>query len=167
MKNFTLMTMLCLVALLSKAQKSALTPTTFSLKDKFLIASVLDFDRNENTLEDKDKTRTVRFENMIVDKDSTYDDVEIPASFLGGQEGLRKFISQNIIRPKNSKSKTVLVKFMVERYGEISKVYVLASGLDPILSAEAIKVVKKMGAWNPAKIQGIDVASFYVLPIKF
>jgi hypothetical protein len=35
------------------------------------------------------------------------------------------------------------------------------------LSAEAIKVVKKMGSWNPAKIQGIEVASYYVLPIKF
>lgn len=167
MKNFTLMTMLCLVVLSGKAQKSALTPTTFSLKDKALIASVLDFDRDENTLEDKDKTRAIHFKNMIVDRDSTYDDVEIPASFSGGQEGLKKFIGQNIIRPKNSKSKTVLVRFMVERYGEISKVHVLASSSDPTLSAEAIKVVKKMGAWNPAKIQGIDVASFYVLPIKF
>ena len=159
--------MLCLVALLSKAQKSALTPTTFSLKDKFLIASVLGFDRNENVLEDKDKTRAVRFKNMIVDKDSTYDDVEIPASFSGGQESLKKFIGQNIIRPKNSKGKTVLVRFMVERYGEISKVHVLASDSDPMLNTEAIKVVNKMGAWNPAKIQGIEVASFYVLPIKF
>ena len=167
MKNFTLMTMLCLIALSGKAQKSVLTPTTFSLKDKFLIASVLDFDRDENTLEDKDKTRAIYFKNMIVDKDSTYDDVETPASYSGGQEGLKKFIGQNIVRPKNSKGETVLVRFMVERYGEISKIHVLASDSDPMLNIEAIKVVKKTGAWNPAKIQGIEVASFYVLPIKF
>ena len=167
MKNFTLMTMLCLTALSGKAQKSALTPTTFSIKEKALIASVLNFDRIENTFEDKDKFRAIRFKNMTVDRDSTYYDVEMPASFQDGQQGLKKFIDQKIIRPKNSKGETVLVRFMVERYGEISKIHVLASGSDHMLSSEAIKVVKKMGSWNPAKIQGVDVASYFVLPIKF
>jgi TonB family protein len=167
MKNFTFSAVLLFVAFMSQAQKSALTPTTFSAKDKALIASVLDFDNNETVLEDKDKARAMRFKNMTVDRDSTYYDVETPASFPDGQEGLKKFIGQNIGRPKNSKGETVLVRFMVERYGEISKVHVLASPADPMLSAEAIKVVKKMGSWNPAKIQGIEVASYYVLPIKF
>jgi Gram-negative bacterial TonB protein C-terminal len=169
MKNFTLMTMLCLLAFTSKAQKSALTPTTFSAKDKALIASVLDIDRDESNLEDKDKARAMRFKNMTVDRDSTYYDVETPASFPDGQDGLKKFIGQNIVRPKNSKGETVLVRFMVERYGEISKVHVIAgpANSDAALSAEAMKVVKKMGSWNPAKIQGIEVASYYVLPIKF
>lgn len=167
MKNFTFSTMLLFIAFMSQAQKSALIPTTFSSKDKALIAKVLDFENSETFLEDKDKVRAMRFKNMTVDRDSTYYDVEIPASFPDGQEGLRKFIGQNIVRPKNSRGETVLIRFMVERYGEISKVHVLASPADPILSAEAIKVVKKMGSWNPAKIQGIEVASYYVLPIKF
>ena len=167
MKNLIFSTVLSLIAFMSQAQKSALTPTTFSVKDKALIANILDFGSNETVLEDKDKVRALRFKSMTVDRDSTYYDVEIPASFPDGQEGLRKFIGQNIVRPKNSKDETVLIRFMVERYGEISKVHVLASLADPLLSAEAIKVVKKMGSWNPAKIQGIEVASYYVLPIKF
>ena len=167
MKNFTFLLVLSLIAFMSQGQKSILTPTNFSAKDKALIISVLDFDNNEIAFEDKDKARALRFKNMTVDRDSTYYDVEIPASFPDGQDGLRKFIGQNIIRPKNSKGETVLVRFMVERYGEISKVHVLASPAEPMLSAEAIKVVKKMGSWNPAKIQGIEVASYYVLPIKF
>ncbi len=169
MKNFIILVVLFFVATSVQAQKSALNPTTFSAKDKALIASVLDMDRDENSLEDKDKARAMRFKNMTVDRDSTYYDVEIPATFPDGQDGLRKFISQNIVRPKNSKGETVLVRFMVERYGEISKVHVLAgpANADASLSAEAIKVVKKMGSWNPAKIQGIEVASYYVLPVKF
>lgn len=167
MKNFTFSTVLLFLAFMSQAQKSVLTPTNFSVKDKTLIASVLDFDNNEIVAEDKDKARAMRFKNMTVDRDSTYYDVETPASFPDGQERLRVFIGQNIVRPKNSKGETVLIRFMVERYGEISKVHVLASPADPVLSAEAIKVVKKMGSWNPAKIQGIEVASYYVLPIKF
>jgi len=167
MKNFINSIVLLLVAFMSQAQKSALTPATFSAKDRNLITSVLNLCSNENVLGDKDKARAMRFKNMTVDRDSTYYDVELLASFPDGQEGLKKFIGQNIVRPKNSKGETVLVRFMVERYGEISKVHVLASPADPILSAEAIKVVKKMGSWNPAKIQGIEVASYYVLPIKF
>ena len=167
MKNFTFSTVLLFLAFMSQAQKSVLTPTNFSVKDKTLIASVLDFDNNEIVAEDKDKARAMRFKNMTVDRDSTYYDVETPASFPDGQEKLRMFIGKNIVRPKNSKGEAVLIRFMVERYGEISKVHVLASPADPVLSAEAIKVVKKMGSWNPAKIQGIEVASYYVLPIKF
>ena len=167
MKNFTFSTVLLFLAFMSQAQKSVLTPTNFSVKDKTLIASVLDFDNSGIVVEDKDKDRAMRFKNMTVDRDSTYYDVETPASFPDGQEKLRMFIGKNIVRPKNSKGETVLIRFMVERYGEISKVHVLASPADPVLSAEAIKVVKKMGSWNPAKIQGIEVASYYVLPIKF
>ena len=167
MKNLTFSTVLLLIAFVSQAQKSVLTPTTLSAKGKTLIASILDFESSEILLEDMDKVRALRFKNMTVDRDSIYYDVEVPASFPDGQEELRKFIGQNIVRPKNSKGETVLIRFMVERYGEISKVHVLASPADPMLSAEAIKVVKKMGSWNPAKIQGIEVASYYVLPIKF
>lgn len=168
MRNFTFLMLLTLVAFRGTAQKSALMPTTFSAKDKMLIASVLEID---NVLEDKDKARAARFKSMTVDRDSTYYDVEMPASFPDGQDGLKRFLGQNLARPKGSKGETVLVRFMIERYGEISKVHILASPSDSQmsaqLSAEAIKVVKKMGSWNPAKIQGIEVASYYVLPVKF
>ena len=170
MKNFTFLMFLALGTFTGKAQKSALMPTTFSASDKKLIASVLELE-NDNFLEDKDKARAARFKNMTVDRDSTYYDVELPATFPDGQEGLKRFVGQNLVRPKGSKGETVLVRFMVERYGEISKVHILASPSDSQLSAqlsaEAIKVIKKMGSWNPAKIQGIEVASYYVLPVKF
>ncbi len=170
MKNFTFLMLFTLIAFAGTAQKSALIPTTFSAKDKMLIASVLEIE-NDNVLEDKDKARAARFKNMTVDRDSTYYDVELPATFPDGQESLKRFLAQNLGRPKGSKGETVLIRFMVERYGEISKVHVLASPSDSQLSAqlsaEAIKVVKKMGSWNPAKIQGIEVASYYVLPVKF
>ena len=168
MRNFTFLMLLTLVTFRGTAQKSALMPTTFSAEDKMLIASVLEIG---NVFEDKDKARAARFQNMIVDKDSTYYDVEIFASFPDGQDGLKRFLGQNLGRPKGSKGETVLVRFRIERYGEISKVHILASPSDSQmsaqLSAEAIKVVKKMGSWNPAKIQGIEVASYYVLPVKF
>ena len=59
------------------------------------------------------------------------------------------------------------MKFLVERYGEISKVHIVESNGDTQISAEAIRVVRKMNAWNPAKIRGVEVASYYVLPVRF
>jgi outer membrane biosynthesis protein TonB len=45
------------------------------------------------------------------------------------------------------------VKFLVERYGEISKVHIVESNGDPQISAEAIRVVKNE-SWNPVKLEG-------------
>jgi hypothetical protein len=169
MKNAVMLCLMILSSTMLKAQKSVLIPTSFSEKDRVMIASVLDLGESSLSMEDKDKNKMNRFKNMVVDRDSIYYDVENVATFPDGSDGLKKFISQNLVRPKNSKGETVLIRFLVERYGEISKVHVVANDLDlsPQLSAEAIKVVKKMGTWNPARIQGIEVASYYVLPIKF
>lgn len=115
-------------------------------------------------MEDEDKARAARFKNMTVDRDSTYFEVELPATFPNGQESLKRFLTQNLGRPKGSKGETVLIRFMVERYGEIIKVHVLASPSDSQLSTqlntEAIKVVKKMSSWNPTKIQGSFLLRF-------
>lgn len=169
MKNTVILLLIILSGTMVKAQKSVLIPSSFSEKDRIMIANVLELGESSLSFEDKDKNKANRFKNMVVDRDSIYYDVENIASFPDGHDGLRKFLSQNLVRPKNSKGETVLIRFLVERYGEISKVHVVANDLDadPQLSAEAIKVVKKMGTWNPAKIQGIEVASYYVLPIKF
>jgi TonB family protein len=164
MKTLTLIVMLFLV-LSSKAQNKSTLPTIFSLKNKALIAQILTIEKEFGLT--KENVVINRFKNGSVDRDSTYYDVEIPAFFSAVPEDLSNFINQNLIRPRISKGEVVLVKFVVERYGELNKIHVLSSSSDSLLSAEAIKVVRKMGAWNPAKIQGVEVASYYVLPIKF
>ncbi|MBB6004878.1 energy transducer TonB [Arcicella rosea] len=164
MKNFTLFGLVLLLGINAKAQKSTISTNSFSEKDKNLIASVLEI---QSPVSKKDKERSSYFKNITLDLDSTYYDVETPAMFSEGQDGLNKFICQNLVRPNESKGETVLVRFKVERFGEISKIHVLDNGTSPKSSAEAINLVKKMKTWIPAKIQGIPVASFYVLPIKF
>lgn len=164
MKNFTLFGFILLLGLNVKAQKSTIQTSSFSDKDKYLIASVLEV---QSTTSKKEKLKSDFFKNMTLDLDSTYYDVETPAMFSGGQDELNKFIIQNLVRPTEVKGETVLVRFKVERFGEISKIHVLDYGTSPKLSAAAINLVKKMKTWIPAKIQGIPVASFYVLPIKF
>lgn len=164
MKNFTLFGFVLLLGMNAKAQKSTITTASFSEKDKNLIASVLE---TQTTASNKDRSKESFFKNMTIDLDSTYYDVEVPARFSEAQEELTNFISQHLVRPIESKGETVLVRFKVERFGGISKIHVLDNGISPKIGVEAIRLVKKMGTWLPAKIQGIPVASFYVLPIKF
>ncbi|WP_044172482.1 energy transducer TonB [Flectobacillus major] len=144
-----------------KAQKSILITSTFKPADKSQIEKTLGLGRSKTELFSKSR------EMVVIDRDSIYTDVDEVASFQGGNENMKRFIAQNLVRPKGSKGETVLVKFLIERYGEINKVHIVESSGNPLVSAEAIRVIKKMGAWNPAKVNGVEVASFYVLPISF
>ncbi|MDR6564168.1 MULTISPECIES: hypothetical protein [unclassified Arcicella] len=166
MKTFTLLGLVLLLGINSaQAQKSTISSAPFSEKDKNLIASVLE--THVSLANKKDRDNRSYFENMTLDLDSTYYEVETLAKFSEKNDELNKFISQNLVRPSDYKGETVLVRFKVERFGEISKIHVLDTGISPTLSAEVIKLVKKMHNWIPAQIHGISVASFYVLPIKF
>ena len=73
-----------------------------------------------------------------------------------------------MIKPKiMTKNSKVVVRFTVERYGEVSKVHVIEGAENTDLSAEAIKVVRLMTYWIPAKIQGTDVASLNTISIGY
>jgi protein TonB len=85
----------------------------------------------------------------------------------GGMEALNKYLSQNLHYPKTaSKSGTVYVNFTVEKDGTITNVVVL-KGVEPILDNEALRLIRMMPAWIPAKMYDKAIVSNYVLPIKF
>lgn len=96
--------------------------------------------------------------------------VEQRAEFPGGEEALNKWRSSNIRYPQsaidNGISGRVVVRFVVEKDGSVSNVTVL-KGVDKDLDAEAIRVVKRMPKWTPAKNNGHPVRSYFTLPVLF
>ena len=60
----------------------------------------------------------------------------------------------------------VVVKFIVEKDGSISNVEVNRS-VDPDLDNEAMRVIKNMPKWNPAKQNGTEVRAYYYVPVAF
>ena len=96
--------------------------------------------------------------------------VEEMPSFPGGDEALTKFLSENIVYPKQARKSNiegrVMVGFIVEPDGEITNVKVFRS-IDPILDKEAIRVIKMMPKWNPGKQRGKAVRVQYQIPITF
>lgn len=99
-----------------------------------------------------------------------YAAVEQNAVFPGGDAALVKWIAENISYPQNAYMNSiqgrVLVKFVIETDGSISNVSVVR-GVDPELDAEAIRVVKKMPKWTPAKNSSVPVRSYFTLPVTF
>jgi hypothetical protein len=107
--------------------------------------------------------------------------VSEPAEPLYGYDSLYKFIQENLRLPEvvelskkqkkfnnNAKpiSAQVFVEFVIEIDGSISNVRVLV-GANPTYDEEAIRVIKMLPNWKPAKHNGKLVRSFYSLPVRF
>lgn len=96
--------------------------------------------------------------------------VENAPEFLGGQEGLMKFLSENtrypVIAIDHGIQGRVIVRFVVTKTGKVSNVEVMR-GVDPSLDREAVRVVEAMPAWKPGTQKGEAVNVYYTLPIVF
>lgn len=99
-----------------------------------------------------------------------YVKVEKKAEFTGGKVALIDFLRKNVSYPVEAMSNgiqgTVIVAFIVNKDGSIGDVEVVRS-IDPLLDAEAVRVVKAMPNWAPARNQDKPVRSKFRLPISF
>jgi protein TonB len=129
----------------------------------------------------KDETPTVTDLNNgkdIVEQKKEDDDthyfekVEIEASFPGGFAQWKKFLEKNLRADVPSEngapagSYTVLVRFGVDREGNISDVKALTS-LGYGLEEEAVRVIMKGPKWTPGNQNGRAVNSYHTQPISF
>ena len=102
--------------------------------------------------------------------EKVYDVVETVPAFPGGEDALLKWLQGELKYPEDAAKKgdsgIVHVNFTVSRDGTIRDVHVIKSS-NPVFNEEAIRVVKKMPKWVPAKQQGKDVTARFRLPIIF
>ena len=96
--------------------------------------------------------------------------VEEAAMFPGGMEAMMKYLQENIKYPEQAKNNgvqgRVIVQFVVNKDGSISNDTVVRS-VDPMLDAEAIRVVRNMPNWTPGKQKGEAVRVRFTLPVTF
>jgi len=96
---------------------------------------------------------------------------EMP-TFLGGDQAMYDYLAKTLVYPQDAKenniSGTVIVSFVINKKGQIRDVQVERNTTDSMsLAAEAVRVVKSMTTWKPAKQKGKPVNFKYMLPIKF
>ena len=99
-----------------------------------------------------------------------FDVVEEMPQYPGGPQALFKFLSENVKYPAEAEKAgiqgRVIATFVVEKDGSISQPIVVKS-VDPLLDAEAIRVISAMPNWIPGKQNGKVVRVKYTVPLSF
>ena len=108
--------------------------------------------------------------NAQNESDEVFTDYEINPEFPGGNDALVSFLKNNLKYPtecvRDSIEGRVLVNFVVGKDSIIRDVKVIRS-VNPLLDAEACRVIRLMPKWIPGKQRGIPVRTQFNLPIKF
>ncbi|NLX65916.1 MAG: TonB family protein [Bacteroidales bacterium] len=106
----------------------------------------------------------------IVDNSEIFVVVEEQPTFPGGNAAMMRFLSDNIKYPvvaqDNGIQGRVIVNFVVEKDGRLSDFNVVRS-IDPLLDAEALRVLESMPNWTPGKQRGEAVRVRFTLPVVF
>ncbi|WP_160135909.1 energy transducer TonB [Chryseobacterium sp. c4a] len=111
------------------------------------------------------KTATV--EVKANNPNEIYKDVDQSAEYPGGMGALRKFLGENFDTSLMEGGEGTLkakLKFVVERDGTVSAVTIEEKSPNSDFNNEAIRVVKKLKKWTPAKRNGESVRSYYSVP---
>ena len=99
-----------------------------------------------------------------------YDVVEEMPQFPGGQIEMLQYLAKSLQYPevaeKAGKQGRVIATFVVEEDGSITNARVVKS-VDPLLDAEALRVINAMPKWNPGKQNGLAVRCKYTVPLTF
>ncbi len=97
-------------------------------------------------------------------------EVDEESHFVGGNDEAMKYLTDNINYPSDAAKEgiqgRVIVKFHIKKDGSPTKVKVLR-GVFPSLDEEAVRVIKEMPKWVPAKKDGKVVQQYVVFPISF
>lgn len=109
-------------------------------------------------------------DNFWQDTTIIYSRVEKKAEYIGGKEALIRDIKSNLVYPQKAKEEMmegrVFVKFIVKRDSSTCN-HEIVRGVNPDLDQAALQTVKKLGRWEPAKINGKSVNSYFMLPVTF
>lgn len=153
-------------------------------EDKLEDNTIRSTDTKEGTINDPDKVKDIKTQITAVpppppppkieekkpEPEKIFTAVEQQAQFPGGQAALMKFLNNNLKYPERAQQNDiegrVTVRFVVNADGSIEQVSI-AKGVDKDLDAEAVRVVKKMPKWQPAKNNGVTVRSYFMLPVVF
>lgn len=133
--------------------------------------NILDLDVTQDLAVDVGKFGgTYTGEEEVVEDDPVVIAEEMP-SFMGGDvNAFSRWCSQHIkyspVAIDNGSQGKVMLQFVVERDGSISRVTV-QRGVDKYLDEEAVRVVKSAPKWKPGSNRGKPVRVYVNVPITF
>ena len=102
--------------------------------------------------------------------EDTFVVVEQMPMYPGGDSELLKYIADHTQYPAeakaNNKQGRVIIRFIVDSEGKVEDATVL-KGIDPLLDAEAVRVVSELPNFIPGRQGGKAVSVYYMCPVTF
>ena len=121
------------------------------------------------TSTEKQESSTETTESRAVEGEVFQVCEEMP-EFPGGMAECMKFLGKNIKYPTQAMEKgiqgRVIVQMVVTKEGDITEAKVVR-GVDPLLDAEALRVINSMPKWKPGRQEGKAVNVKYTIPVMF
>lgn len=101
-----------------------------------------------------------------MDEETVYDMVEQSPIFPGGDSAIFQYVSDNLVLPAGTEFRgLVIAEFVIKSNGAVGQVRMKRSGGEMIDDA-VISFVKSMPRFQPGKIGGRAVSSWFTLPIS-
>ncbi|RAK66670.1 energy transducer TonB [Hymenobacter edaphi] len=95
---------------------------------------------------------------------------DVMAEPPGGMEGLMRRLAGTLRYPPKARSSgiqgRVFVQFLIDSAGQVQEP-VVVKGVHPLLDEEAVRVIRTMPRWTPARYQGRAVPLSFTLPVTF
>jgi len=106
--------------------------------------------------------------NQKFEPDHIFDVVEQMPEFPGGISALLNFIDKNITKPPlaGGLNYKVFCRMVIEKDGSVSNITVIKS-VDSGCDKEAVRVLKLLPKFIPAKYNGQNVRAYYIIPVSF
>ncbi|NTW31843.1 MAG: hypothetical protein HGB12_04330 [Bacteroidetes bacterium] len=124
----------------------------------------------QQVIEDStEKLEEPKAEVVLEEKAPVFIIVEQMPEFPGGEDSLYEFIKKNIdrkIHSPSSKSKKVLLTFVIEKDGSISNIQILM-GENKEYNGEAVRIMKIMPKWIPGRQNRFVVRTQFNLVFPF
>lgn len=102
--------------------------------------------------------------------DEVFLSVEQMPEYPGGEDALFDFIRTNVTYPVLAKERglqgIVYVAFVISKEGKVGDIKIMR-GIDPLLDAEALRVIGKMPDWKAGYQNKKPAAVQFQVPIKF
>ena len=106
-----------------------------------------------------------------VEDDAPFTVVQIESTYPGGVSAWARFLNKSFRYPEAAQSDaiqgTVVVRFIVDKDGNVSDVEAISGPDQDGLREEAVRVIKKSGKWIPAVQNGRNVKSYKQQPVVF
>ncbi|SDM23134.1 TonB family C-terminal domain-containing protein [Catalinimonas alkaloidigena] len=94
----------------------------------------------------------------------------VEAAPTGGYPALYQFFEAQLQYPESARrdgiAGSVLVEFKINAAGKAEQIHVL-KGISPELDQEAVRLVKLMPAWQPARLNGKPMLTRHTIPFNF